>query len=428
MDEEKVAHGKVQLGKTGVIIVAAGVGKRMGHAVSKQYLHVGGKPIVVHALAAFAASPAVEAIVLVVGEQDLAFAQSLVEQFRIEKVAAIVPGGSERQHSVRLGLEALEQMASPPLEWVLVHDAARPLVTVEVAERCLVAAMAGAAGAAVPGVRVKDTIKTVNEEGIIIATPERNRLWAVQTPQAFRLSILREAHRRARDEGFLGTDDAMLVERIGVAVSISQGDEQNIKVTTPADLDWVEFWLAQREMQQEMGGGAAQIGKEREGNPMLRVGQGFDVHRFAEGRACIIGGVHIPHERGLLGHSDADVLLHAVADAVLGALALGDIGKHFPDTDPMFKDADSLQLLQHVWGLASERGYVLGNLDCTIIAERPKMAPYIPAMVEHISRALEADVSCVNVKATTTEKLGFPGREEGIAAQAVVCLMKRAMN
>lgn len=423
MDEEKVARRKVQLEKAGVIIVAAGVGKRMGHAVSKQYLHVGGKPIVVHALAAFAATPAVEAIVLVVGEQDLAFAQSLVEQYGIQKVAAIVPGGSERQHSVRFGLEALEQVASSPPEWVLVHDAARPLVTVEVVERCLAAAMAGA-GAAVPGVRVKDTIKTVNEEGIIIATPERNRLWAVQTPQAFRVSILREAHRRAREESFLGTDDAMLVERIGVAVSISQGDEQNMKVTTPADLDWVEFWLAQR----EMGGGAVRIGQEREGNQMLRVGQGFDVHRFAEGRACIIGGVHIPYERGLLGHSDADVLLHAVADAVLGALALGDIGKHFPDTDPKFKDADSLQLLQHVWGLARERGYILGNLDCTIIAERPKMAPHIPAMVEHISRALEADASCVNVKATTTEKLGFPGREEGIAAQAVVCLMKRGLN
>jgi 2-C-methyl-D-erythritol 4-phosphate cytidylyltransferase/2-C-methyl-D-erythritol 2,4-cyclodiphosphate synthase len=427
MDEEKGAHEKVQSGKTGVIIVAAGVGKRMGHAVSKQYLHVGGKPIVVHALAAFAATPAVEAIVLVVGEQDLAFAQSLVEQYGVDKVAAIVPGGSERQHSVRLGLEALEQVASPQPEWVLVHDAARPLVTVEVVERSLAAAMAGA-GAAVPGVRVKDTIKTVNEEGIIIATPERNRLWAVQTPQAFRLSILREAHRRAREESFLGTDDAMLVERIGVAVSISQGDEQNVKVTTPADLDGVEFWLAKREMQREIGEGTARIGQEREGNSMLRVGQGFDVHRFAEGRACIIGGVHIPHERGLLGHSDADVLLHAVADAVLGALALGDIGKHFPDTDPRFKDADSLQLLQHVWGLARERGYVLGNLDCTIIAERPKMAPHIPAMVERISRALEAEASCVNVKATTTEKLGFPGREEGIAAQAVVCLIKRAMN
>ena len=157
---------------------------------------------------------------------------------------------------------------------------------------------------------------------------------------------------------------------------------------------------------------------------MIRIGQGFDVHQLTEGRKCIIGGVDIPYEKGLLGHSDADVLLHAVADAVLGALALGDIGKHFPDTDPAFKDADSVKLLQHVWGLAKERGYRLGNADCTIIAQQPKMAPYIPQMVERIARALEAEPEQVNVKATTSEKLGFTGRGEGIAAMAVVCLQK----
>jgi 2-C-methyl-D-erythritol 2,4-cyclodiphosphate synthase len=161
---------------------------------------------------------------------------------------------------------------------------------------------------------------------------------------------------------------------------------------------------------------------------MIRVGQGFDVHQFAEGRKCIIGGVDIPFEKGLLGHSDADVLLHAVADAVLGALALGDIGKHFPDTSAEFKDADSLQLLEHVWSLAKEQGYRLGNLDCTIIAQRPKMAPHIPRMVEIIARALEGEAGQVNVKATTTEKLGFAGREEGVAAQAVVCLLKKCYH
>ncbi|MBO7747510.1 2-C-methyl-D-erythritol 2,4-cyclodiphosphate synthase [Paenibacillus sp. MWE-103] len=158
---------------------------------------------------------------------------------------------------------------------------------------------------------------------------------------------------------------------------------------------------------------------------MIRVGQGFDVHQLAEGRPCIIGGVTIPYERGLLGHSDADVLLHAISDAVLGALGLGDIGKHFPDTDPAFKDADSLKLLRHVWGLAKERGYKLGNVDATIIAQKPKMAPYIPQMADVIAGALEAEESGqVNVKATTTEQLGFAGRGEGIAAQAVVCLAK----
>lgn len=157
---------------------------------------------------------------------------------------------------------------------------------------------------------------------------------------------------------------------------------------------------------------------------MIRVGQGFDVHQLAEGRDCIIGGVKIPYEKGLLGHSDADVLLHAISDAVLGALALGDIGKHFPDTDPAFKDADSVKLLEHVWKLAKERGYKLGNADATIIAQAPKMAPHIPAMVDVIARALEADASQVNVKATTSERLGFTGRGEGIAAQAAVCLLR----
>lgn len=161
---------------------------------------------------------------------------------------------------------------------------------------------------------------------------------------------------------------------------------------------------------------------------MIRVGQGFDVHQLAEGRSCIIGGVTIPYEKGLLGHSDADVLLHAITDAILGALALGDIGKHFPDTDPEFKDADSLKLLLHIWEMAKERGYRLGNIDSTIIAQKPKMAPYIPQMVEVIARALDADVDQVNVKATTTEQLGFTGRGEGIAAQSVVCLVKDVLS
>ena len=157
---------------------------------------------------------------------------------------------------------------------------------------------------------------------------------------------------------------------------------------------------------------------------MIRVGQGFDVHQLVEGRPCIIGGVTIPYEKGLLGHSDADVLLHAISDAILGALALGDIGKHFPDTDPEFKDADSLKLLEHVWQLVKDRGYRLGNIDSTIIAQKPKMAPYIPQMAEVIAKALEVDVTQVNVKATTSEQLGFPGRGEGIAAQSVVCLVR----
>jgi len=396
-------------GKAGAVVVSAGTGKRMGAAISKQYLPIGGKPIVVHALEAFETAK-VTSIVLVVGADDVQFAQGLVKQYRLNKVVAVVPGGTERQHSVRLGLEALARVF-PDVAWVLVHDAARPLVTPEVMERCLEAAANGS-GAAVPAVPVKDTIKSVNDDGVILATPERKSLWAVQTPQAFRYDLLWEAHQKAAAEQVLGTDDAMLVERLGIAVSISEGDYRNVKVTTPDDLAWVERLITARSTKLQTGVDPS----------MFRIGQGFDVHQLVEGRPCIIGGVHIPFEKGLLGHSDADVLLHAVADAVLGALGLGDIGQHFPDTDPAFKDADSLKLLEHVWGLARERGYALGNADCTILAERPKIAPHMAAICANIARALDADVSQVNVKATTTEKLGVPGRGEGIVAQATVLL------
>ncbi len=397
------------MGQTGAVVVAAGSGKRMGSAVSKQYLPLYGKPIVVHALEAFEASPAVDAVVLVVGQGDADYGRQLIETYGLTKTVRVTAGGAERQHSVKAGLDALRD-ALPNAEWALVHDGARPLVTPEVIAGALEAAHE--TGAAIPAVPVKDTIKVADRSGIVAATPERQSLWAVQTPQAFRVDLLLRAHEAAEAESFLGTDDAMLVERIGGKVRISKGDYRNLKVTTPEDLE-----VAKRFIEEVQG--------EKGEKTMFRVGQGFDVHRFAEGRPCIIGGVTIPFEKGLLGHSDADVLLHAVADAVLGALGLGDIGKHFPDTDPAFKDADSMKLLEHVWGLVRERGYVLGNLDCTIIAQRPKMAPYIPAMAEGIARTLEAAPDQINVKATTTEQLGFPGREEGIAAQAVVCLVRR---
>jgi 2-C-methyl-D-erythritol 4-phosphate cytidylyltransferase/2-C-methyl-D-erythritol 2,4-cyclodiphosphate synthase len=395
------------MGKTGAVIVAAGSGKRMGTALSKQYLPLLGKPIVVHALEAFERSEVVHAAALVVGADDEEYGRELVRRYGLSKVVRVVAGGAERQHSVKRGLDAIVE-ALPGVEWVLVHDGARPLITPEVIARSL--GEAKETGAAIPAVPVKDTIKVADRSLCVAATPERQSLWAVQTPQAFRVEVLARAHEQAVAEGFLGTDDAMLAERIGVKVRIAEGDYRNVKVTTPEDLGLAERLLLERDGE--------------DGGTMFRVGQGFDVHRFAEGRPCIIGGVAIPHERGLLGHSDADVLLHAVADAVLGALGLGDIGKHFPDTDPAFKDADSMKLLQHVWGLVRERGYKLGNLDCTIIAQRPKMAPHIPAMVEGIARTLEAEADRVNVKATTTEQLGFPGREEGIAAQAVVCLVR----
>ncbi|MCI3923321.1 2-C-methyl-D-erythritol 4-phosphate cytidylyltransferase [Paenibacillus sp. TRM 82003] len=234
--------------KKGAVIVSAGVGKRMGGTVSKQYMPIGGKPIVVHAMEAFERAAAVDAVALVVGAGDEAYGEELVRMYGLRKVVAVVSGGAERQHSVLRGVEALLER-HPEMEWVLVHDGARPLVTPAVIERALDAAVA--TGASVPGVPVKDTIKTADRDGFVVGTPERSSLWAVQTPQAFRVPTLLEAHRRAEAEGYLGTDDASLVERIGVRVKIAEGDYRNLKVTTPDDLGTAERLLAERELRGE---------------------------------------------------------------------------------------------------------------------------------------------------------------------------------
>jgi 2-C-methyl-D-erythritol 4-phosphate cytidylyltransferase/2-C-methyl-D-erythritol 4-phosphate cytidylyltransferase/2-C-methyl-D-erythritol 2,4-cyclodiphosphate synthase len=412
---ERIGESAASSPAWSAIVVAAGRGSRMGTDEPKQYLPLAGKPMLLHALELFEAMPEIGEVVLVAGEDEIGRCEALCAAHGLRKVRRIVAGGAERQQSVRRGLAAASG------EWVLVHDAVRPLVTAEAVRRCMAAA--GGTGAAVLAVPVKDTIKVVDDAGRVTATPERRSLRAVQTPQAFRRELLLACHERAEREGFAATDDAMVVERYGHPVATAEGEYANIKITTPEDLVAAERLLG---IGRPEAAAAPARGKDEGAESMIRIGQGFDVHAFAEGRPLIVGGVAIPHERGLLGHSDADVLLHAIADAVLGALGLGDIGKHFPDTDPAYKDADSAKLLEHVWSLAKARGYRLGNVDATIIAQRPKMAPHIPRMVETIARVLEADEpSQVNVKATTTERLGFTGREEGIAAQAVVCLVKR---
>ncbi|BCG61223.1 bifunctional enzyme IspD/IspF [Paenibacillus sp. URB8-2] len=387
----------------GVVVVAAGRGTRMGTEESKQYLLLQGKPIVVHTLEVFQQHALISEIVLVTGAGDLDRCRKWTEEYGLSKVKAIVAGGAERQHSVYRGLGQLST------EWVMVHDGVRPFVRPADIESCYEEARR--TGASVLAVPVKDTIKLVDNRGGVLSTPDRRSLWAIQTPQTFRLSELRTAYEAADREGFVGTDDSSLAERAGIPVAVVEGSYGNIKITTPDDLEYAEFTVTLKER----------------GTSMIAVGQGFDVHQLVEGRPCIIGGVTIPYEKGLLGHSDADVLLHAISDAILGALGLGDIGRHFPDTDPAFKNADSLKLLEHVWGLAKERGYRLGNVDSTIIAQKPKMAPYIPQMAEIIARALEAQPSQVNVKATTTEQLGFTGRGEGIAAQSIVCLLQNML-
>lgn len=385
-----------------VIIAAAGQGKRMGGEGNKVFLPLAGKSILAHTIARFAVCSLVDEMIIVAASGEEA-AVSKIARLEARNVPfKVVSGGVERQDSINNALLA----SSPAAKIILVHDGARPLVS----DECIAAVIEGAHSfrAAVTAVPVKDTIKLASEELTVTETPERNRLWAVHTPQGFEASLLRRAYEDAARAGARGTDDASLVERLGVAVKLVAGSYENIKVTTPEDLRLAEALLKKRE------------------EKMMRVGMGYDVHCLVEGRKLILGGEEIPYEKGLDGHSDADVLLHAVKDALLGAAALGDIGRHFPDTDQAYKGASSMKLLARVGEILVENGYRVGNIDATIIAQRPKLAPYIPAMNKNIATVLGLPLSAVNVKATTTEGLGFAGKGEGIAANAVAVIFTLA--
>lgn len=370
------------------IIGAAGFGKRMAAPLPKQFLKIGGKTILETTVKKFENLSIIDQIIIVTAGdyQDLC-CQFFHEQINASKIHVIC-GGKERQDSIYQAVRYLQEQGAEEDAVVLIHDGVRPYASGDLIRR--VAERVVSDGAAIAAVPPKDTIRH-EEEG----TLDRSRLWCVQTPQGFQFSILRDAFEKAFQDGFYGTDDAGLVERIGQRVSIVEGENTNIKITTPEDLT-VEN----------------------------RIGTGFDVHRLTENRKLILGGVEIPFEKGLLGHSDADVLLHALMDAMLGAAALGDIGKLFPDQDDSYKDISSLLLLERTGRAVAEAGYSLGNLDATIICQRPKLAGYIDQMRENIARVLGVPIEQVSVKATTTEKLGFTGRGEGIAAEAV-CLLTR---
>jgi 2-C-methyl-D-erythritol 4-phosphate cytidylyltransferase/2-C-methyl-D-erythritol 2,4-cyclodiphosphate synthase len=263
-------------------------------------------------------------------------------------------------------------------------------------------------GAAAVGVPVKDTIKIVTEN-CVSAGPARDNLYSMQTPQGFRKALINSAFEKAYEENFYGTDETSLLERLNEKVYIVKGDYSNIKITTIEDIAVAEAML--------------KMNPDKDpGGSTMRVGTGYDVHAFAKNRKLILGGVEIPFERGLMGHSDADVLLHAIMDALLGACALADIGKYFPDTDENYRGISSLILLEKVGDLIGSEGYEICNIDATVIAERPKIAPYIHQMIKHIAEVLKIQEDKVNIKATTTEGLGFIGREEGIAAQAIVAV------
>ena len=385
--------------KFGAVLLAAGNSTRMGGSRSKVLEELGGRPALCRSLEVLDRCPLIGEICLVCREQDRADMLPLTSGLKTP--VRVVPGGAQRQDSVEQGVEAL----TGPWEYVAIHDGARPLVTEEVlAAVCRDAMAHGAATAAVPS---KDTCKLADEAGFVAATPARDRLWAVQTPQAFSLALYREALGKARAAGQSYTDDCQLIEAAGGSVKLTMGDYRNIKLTTPEDL------LAAR----------AYLGGEG-GKKTVRIGYGYDVHRLVEGRKLILAGVEVPFEKGLLGHSDADVIAHAVADALLGAAALGDIGHLFPDTDPRYAGADSLKLLGEVCRLLREKGFSIGNIDATLLAQRPKIAPHISRMRENLAAACGIAADQVSVKATTEERLGFTGREEGMAASAV-CLLER---
>ena len=378
------------------IILAGGSGSRMGAGCNKVLLTLGGEPVIQRSIRAF--EGLVDGVVLVSREEDIPAMGAMLAKSGLS--AVVVVGGATRQESVWNGLCALPE----GVEHVLIHDGARCLVDADTIRRCK--ASVEVHGTGVAAVPVVDTIKQVDADGIVAATPDRSSLMAVQTPQGFRLPLIMEAHEAARQAGFTGTDDASLVERIGHSVRLTQGNRRNIKLTAPEDINMAEAFL-------------------NGGLPSLRVGQGYDVHRLVEGRELILCGVSVPHTLGLLGHSDADVALHALMDAMLGAMALGDIGKHFPDTDERYRGISSMKLLEHVVALLAEHGARVTNCDVTIVAQKPKLLPYIPQMRQNVADALSLPLDRVNVKATTTERLAFEGREEGISAQAV-CMVAQA--
>lgn len=390
------------------VIVAAGRGTRMGLSINKVFARVGGMTVLERTIRVFAQYARVDGGIVVVatpGEEEKV--RSLLgEAGLLTRVKAVVTGGADRQASVFAGLRALGTREG----MVLIHDGARPFVTGALIDRCIDSVCAYGSGvAAVP---LKDTIKEIDEQGMAVRTPPREQLRAVQTPQAFELPLILAAHEQVEKTGIRATDDAALVEMMGQKVALVDGEVENIKITTPEDLDLGER-IAQK-----------QDGKERRQMQTMRIGHGYDVHRLVEGRALILCGVHVPHSRGLLGHSDADVATHALMDALLGAAAMGDIGRHFPDTDPAYQDADSLVLLDHVMELLTQAGYTVGNVDMTLIAQQPKLKDFIPRMRENLARRLHVEEDCVNVKATTTEKLGFEGEQLGISAHAVACIVK----
>lgn len=385
--------------RVAALVLAAGRGQRLGAERPKALLHLAGKPLWAHAVEALAACPSIEWVLPVAPSDALALfrADDLSGSAR-KKCLAAIAGGDERQDSMVAGLAALPGEA----EGVAVHDAARPLVSPADVERVI--ASAETHGAALLAVPASDTIKRVRA-GQVVETPPRDECFAAQTPQVFRVELLRRALERAQRSGFFGTDDAQLIEQSGAPVQVVLGRQSNLKITYPGDLEVAERLLSKN--QEALA---------------PRVGQGFDAHRLVAGRPLRLAGVEIPFDRGLEGHSDGDVVLHSVTSALLGAIGAGDLGTHFPSSDPSLAGVDSAELLAKAVAMVEASGLKLSNVDATVIAQAPRLAPHREAMQERLRSLLDAPGGTVNLKVTSTDRLGAIGRGEGIAAQAVVML------
>ncbi len=377
------------MSKTVGVVLAAGQARRMGR--DKMALTIGGKTVLERSLTAFEESGCFDEIILVYRE-DAADEAAGAAKAALHTPYTLVAGGSERQYSVANALAAISEDGI-----VAVHDGARCFVSPADIRACV--DKARETGAAALGVRTKDTIKTA-EGGVITGTIDRDRLVNIQTPQVFSVSLLKAAHAKAKAEGFVGTDECVLAERMGHPVSFVEARSPNLKITTQEDI---------------------MLGRHIAGERM-RVGMGYDAHRLVTTRPLILGGVEVPHTHGLDGHSDADVLVHAIMDALLGAAALGDIGRHFPGTEE-FRDISSLVLLARVRNLIEAAGYSIVNVDSTVVMQRPKLAPYIEQMRERIADALGVQTDAVAVKATTTEGMGFEGTGEGVSASAIAAII-----
>ncbi|WP_082627656.1 2-C-methyl-D-erythritol 4-phosphate cytidylyltransferase [Chthonomonas calidirosea] len=410
----------------GVIIPAAGQARRFLSGSNKIWAELAGRSLLQHVLAVFEAHPRIGAIVVVAGAAEREAVEEVVKDYR--KVHRVVAGGATRAESVYHGLEALPETC----EYVLVHDAARPLLSFALIERVLEATVRF--GAAVPGLPLADTVKRVDGEGFVRATVPRTvqtaegtigGLTAVQTPQGARVELLRRAYARWASQDGEPTDEASLIEALGEPVAVVEGDFFNIKITRPEDLPRAEQFYTLLHPQSEKE--TMPEPHKKEADWCYRTGFGYDVHAFAEplsGRKLVLGGVEIPYSRGLDGHSDADVLLHAICDALLGAASLGDIGILFPNTDPAYRNISSLKLLKAVRERLEEVGWQIENVDATVIAEAPKLKPYRERIQQTIADCLKVASERVSVKATTNERMGFIGREEGIACSAVATIRR----